>query len=225
VVTRSAARASASLFPLIALGAAAIVAYTDHMAKKPEPKKPRTRKAAEPAASNVLEFPSPLKKELNDNHRYTYRTEENKAIILDLVLSGMSLLAISRLDGFPSDFVLRAWMRDDPEFYTEYARAWQARADRLVDEIIEIADDGSNDWVDKVDRDGEVIGRRIDHEAVARSKLKIDTRIWVAGRMKPKKFGKVDPDPEPVRTQITDIDPALPDDESGRIWQDAIRGE
>lgn len=203
--------------------------YTDNMAKKPASKKGSTRKApakaVEPASNEIL-FPSPLKKELNENNRYTYRTEENKKIILDLVLSGMSLLAISRLEGFPSDFVIRAWMRDDDSFYTEYTRAWSARADRIIDEVMEIADESSEDWVDKTNREGEVIGRRIDPEAVARSKLRIDTRIWIAGRMKPKKFGRQEvPQPDPVRTRIADIPDDASDTEAGSLYRDAIRGD
>ena len=203
--------------------------YTDNMAKKPASKKSSTRKAPAKAVepdSNVVTFPSPLKKELNENNRYTYRTEENKNIILDLVSSGMSLLAISRLEGFPSDFVIRAWMREDDSFYTDYARAWSARADKLIDEVMEIADDSSGDWTDRVNREGEVIGRRIDPEAVARSKLRIDTRIWIAGRMKPKKFGKLDtPPPDPVRTRIIDIPEDASDPDAGSMYRDAIRGD
>src|SRR3954451_6383604 len=61
--------------------------------------------------------------------------------------------------------------------------AREAQADRFANEIIEIADDTSGDWVE---RDGVVVA---DHEHIQRSKLRVDTRKWLMARMVPKKYG------------------------------------
>ena len=61
-------------------------------------------------------------------------------------------------------------------------------ADHFADEIIEIADDARNDWMDKYNNDGEVI-RVVDHEVVQRSRLRMDARRWLAGKLRPKKYG------------------------------------
>jgi hypothetical protein len=201
-----------------------------NMAKKPASKKGSTRKAPAKAvepASNVVTFPSPLKTCVYaSTGRPTYRSEENMKIILELISEGWSLLAIGRLEGFPSRNTLREWLAEDPEFQAQYARAYELSADVLVEEALEIADDNSDDWVDKYNGKGEVIGRRVDPEAVARSKLRIDTRFWVAGRRKPKKYGKQEtPPPEPVRTRLFDIPEDASDADAGSLYRDAIRGE
>lgn len=202
------------------------------MKKKTASKKSSTRKApakaVEPVASNVVTFPSPLKTCPMESGpgRPTYRTPENMDIILTLISEGWSLLAISKLDGFPRYRTLMAWLDDDTEFQQKYARAWELSADVLVEEALEIADDSESDWIDRVDREGNTIGRRIDPEAVARSKLRIDTRIWIAGRRKPKKYGKQEtPAPDPVRTRIIDIPEDASDADAGSLYGDAIRGE
>src|SRR3546814_4173198 len=78
----------------------------------------------------------------------------------------------------------------------QYARARDNQADTLADEILDIADDGSNDYV------GE--DEKYNGDAVARSRLRVDARKWLAGKLAPKKYGeKIDhtlanPDGSPV---------------------------
>ena len=48
----------------------------------------------------------------------------------------------------------------------------------------EIADDVSGDWF--TDKDGK---KGLDHEHVQRSRLRVDTRKWAAGKMAPKRYG------------------------------------
>lgn len=64
-------------------------------------------------------------------------------------------------------------------------RAREARADRLAEEILAIADDGSNDTY--IDAAG---NQRTDHDAIARSKLRVDSRKWLASKMFPRKYGE-----------------------------------
>ena len=53
---------------------------------------------------------------------------------------------------------------------------------------MDIADDGSNDWMDRETARGTI--RVVDPECVARSKLRVDTRIWELSKMLPKVYGK-----------------------------------
>ena len=71
-----------------------------------------------------------------------------------------------------------------PEFSQQYAHAREAQADKLAEEILLIADDGSNDTY--TDGDGNC---RTDAEAIQRSKLRVDARKWLASKMAPKKYG------------------------------------
>lgn len=75
------------------------------------------------------------------------------------------------------------WLAADKEFSNRYARAREDQADVLADELIEIADDGSRDYA-------VVEGREVvDHDHIARSRLRVDARKWVASKLKPKKYG------------------------------------
>lgn len=81
--------------------------------------------------------------------------------------------------------VLR-WLADEekPEFRLQYAYAREAQADLLAEEILEIADDGSNDTYE--DADG---NQRTDQDVIARSRLRVDARKWLASKMAPKRYG------------------------------------
>uniref|UniRef100_A0A2A4Z0S6 Uncharacterized protein n=1 Tax=OCS116 cluster bacterium TaxID=2030921 RepID=A0A2A4Z0S6_9PROT len=69
------------------------------------------------------------------------------------------------------------------EFKEQYAHAREVQAEVLFDKVIEIADDGSNDFYK---RNGQELP---DHENIARSRLRVDARKWAAGKLKPKKYG------------------------------------
>jgi hypothetical protein len=69
-------------------------------------------------------------------------------------------------------------------FQEQYARARELQADAIFDECLDIADEACNDFV--IDDEG---GVKIDHDAINRARLRIDTRKWMAGKMRPKKYG------------------------------------
>lgn len=80
------------------------------------------------------------------------------------------------------------WLFKHPEFNDRYAKARDEQADVYADEIAEISDNGMNDWMDTNDPDNP--GYRVNGEAIARSRLRIDTRKWIASKLKPKKYGE-----------------------------------
>lgn len=67
--------------------------------------------------------------------------------------------------------------------------AHAAQADALFDDILTIADDGQNDWMEKKNADGKNIGWMENGEALRRSALRIDARKWMAGKLRPKVYG------------------------------------
>lgn len=70
----------------------------------------------------------------------------------------------------------------------EYERALQIASDGFAHEVVSIADDGSNDTY--VDENGK---QKVDTDVVARSKLRIDTRLKIAARWYRSRYGeKVD---------------------------------
>lgn len=85
------------------------------------------------------------------------------------------------------------WLKEDKEKGKQYARATDARADKIFEEMLDIADDGTNDWMERLDKDGQPVGWILNGEHIQRSKLRIDTRKWHLSKLNPKKFGdKID---------------------------------
>lgn len=80
------------------------------------------------------------------------------------------------------------WLSEQPAFRDQYARAREAQADYWAEEIVDIADDGTNDYVEKERSDGSTY-EAVDQEHINRSRLRVDTRKWLMARMAPKKYG------------------------------------
>jgi hypothetical protein len=85
----------------------------------------------------------------------------------------------------PAISTVFVWMHKYPIFMEHYAHARESQADTYADEIIDIADDGSGDWI--TDAEG---NRRVDQDCIARSRLRVDSRKWIASKLKAKKYGE-----------------------------------
>lgn len=84
-------------------------------------------------------------------------------------------------------FTILKWLNENAEFSTQYARAKEAQADVLAEEILEIADDTSKDQMTiKKNGKNEVVENS---EWINRSRLRVDARKWIASKLKPKKYG------------------------------------
>lgn len=116
-------------------------------------------------------------------------SEELGLRICERLVEGESLRAICREEGMPSQSMVFRWLEADEAFRERYARARELQADTFADELTEIADDGTNDWMEQKDKEGQAIGWRENGEAISRSRLRVDTRKWIASKLKPKKYG------------------------------------
>lgn len=65
-----------------------------------------------------------------------------------------------------------AWMREQPEFLKQYARAKEDSAEALADDIMDISDG--------------VLSGRYDPQA---ARVALDGKKWTASKLKPKKYG------------------------------------
>lgn len=89
------------------------------------------------------------------------------------------------------------WVNKDDEKSNLYAHAREERADLLFEEILEIADSAVKDTYE--DDNGQT---RTDHEAIQRSKLRVDARKWMLSKMNPKKYSdKIQVDNEGFKEQ------------------------
>ncbi len=91
----------------------------------------------------------------------------------------------------PSLATITRWLVDPKlaEFREMYYYARRVQAEMLVDEIIEIADETENDWKPTYNRHGEQNGWKPDNEAIQRSRVRIDTRKWLATKLVPRIYG------------------------------------
>lgn len=115
-----------------------------------------------------------------------YTDEIGDKICETIATTNKSLVTISKEMAIPYN-TIREWIRTIPHFSTNYAKAKEDQADHLAEEIIAIADDSSNDTID-----GQ-FGPVENKEWVNRSRLRVDSRKWIASKLKPKTYGdKID---------------------------------
>lgn len=110
--------------------------------------------------------------------------DEIASKILSMIAEGMSLNKICKLDEMPSHDTVYRWLLEKKEFSDKYARAREAQAELFAHEIIEIADDTSGDTI--TDENG---NEKPNNEWIQRSKLRVDSRKWIASKLLPKKYG------------------------------------
>lgn len=121
--------------------------------------------------------------------------EETAISICERIAAGESLIRICDDEGLPHASTIYRWLAVHEDFRDKYAHARETLADTFFDQIIDIADDGTNDWMEKHGQEGENTGWRENGEAMRRSQLRIDARKWMAAKLKPKKYGdKLDVD-------------------------------
>jgi hypothetical protein len=116
-------------------------------------------------------------------------TQEIADLICERLADGESLRAICGDENFPDKATVFRWLAAHEQFRNQYARARETQADTLFDEMLDIADDGSNDWMRRNGKEDEP-GWVANGEALARSKLRVDARKWMAGKLQPKKYGE-----------------------------------
>ena len=122
-------------------------------------------------------------------------THELFDAICDRIADGASLRAICEGPEFPSRGTVLRWIGGSTELQNQYALACEERAESHADDIVGIADEECTmvraEKHGTQDDDGE--GRSVvvfDATAVARNRLRVDARKWVASKLKPKKYGE-----------------------------------
>ena len=115
-------------------------------------------------------------------------TQDMADKICALIAEGQSLREICRNDEMPGKSTVFQWLQKNVAFADQYAQAREVQAEHWAGEILEIADDGTNDWIERQNRDGTTY-TEIDHEHVTRSRLRVDSRKWLMSKLLPKKYG------------------------------------
>jgi hypothetical protein len=139
--------------------------------------------------------------------RPTDYTEELADSICERLAAGESMRSVSRDKGMPASCTMFRWLRIHPVFREQYEKAKVESADALVEEIMDIADDGTNDWMENLDHNGEKVGTgwKLNGEHIQRSRLRVDARKWAASKLKPKKYGEKIQQEVTIKTKIEDM--------------------
>jgi len=87
----------------------------------------------------------------------------------ELIASGQTLTQVANAFGLSSPSNVTDLARKDAHFAAKYARALDDRTETLVEQMLPIADDPLLDPNDK--------------------RVRLDTRKWIASKLKPKKYG------------------------------------
>jgi len=119
--------------------------------------------------------------------RPTDYTEELGSEICAELSQGISLRTVCKAEDFPCAATVFNWLRVHEEFLEQYTRAKEESADAMAEDILDISDNASNDWMDTNDDSNP--GYRLNGENIQRSRLRVESRKWLMSKQKPKKYG------------------------------------
>jgi hypothetical protein len=117
----------------------------------------------------------------------TYYQQENITAILDAIAAGDSLTKACQQLGIPWKTVWN-WRTRHPDFRAAYERAVQERAHAQAEQVLDIADDDTNDVIERVSPKGkeQVV---MNTAAIQRARLKIQARQWSMAKALPDRYG------------------------------------
>jgi hypothetical protein len=111
-------------------------------------------------------------------------TPELKDEVCRRIADGATVREFAAQGGMPGKSTIFAELRRDPEFADAYAKARELQLESWEDELVAIADDVSRDVMKRPDG-----GEAFDHEHIARSKLRVNTRQWIMSKRLPRRYG------------------------------------
>ena len=141
---------------------------------------------AQTAAKDKPKSPkTPPKKTPKKNGRPSKYTNKLADKICKMIAQGQSVRSICAKKDMISMQTFFRWLRENDKFREQYARACEERSYMHAEDIIEIADNATNDYMEKLEGDGYIFNS----ENVQRSRLRIDTRKWLMSKLNPKVYG------------------------------------
>lgn len=129
----------------------------------------------------MSESPAP---ELPKIGRPSLYCEELAETICDRIADGESLRSICAADEMPAKGTVMRWLKKEATFQDHYAQARARQTEGMADDILEIADDTSQD-TEYGDN-----GPKANAEWISRSRLRVDARLKLMALLNPKKYGK-----------------------------------
>lgn len=114
-----------------------------------------------------------------------YTPAVGKAVCKMLAM-GMSVRKIAQRPRMPKATTIVGWSLDvDHPFFEQFARASAVKFTLMAEELVDIADEGANDWMVREEKSGR-ISVLVNREALERSRLRLDTRWKILAQALPK---------------------------------------
>lgn len=110
--------------------------------------------------------------------------------ICERISVGETLSEICRGEHMPTRRTVNRWEENDPDVLSRIARAREEGEDYIAEQCLAIADDTRNDYMEKLNSDGDPVGYQLNSEHVQRSKLRIETRLKLLAKWNPRKYGE-----------------------------------
>lgn len=155
----------------------------------PAPKgkgQPKAKKSK--AVTVAASLPTPIVSEPIGRGRPTSYTEEFAAEICKRLALGETLKGICRSEYLPSSSTVLGWVLDDREGFSDrYKAARELCLEAWADDVIEIGDDATNDWMVRHGEDS--AGWQANGDHISRARLRIESRKWMLSRLRPDKYG------------------------------------
>lgn len=120
--------------------------------------------------------------------RPTSFTQDLADKICEQLALGKSLRTVCKSDDMPCLATIYKWLREKADFSEQYAKAKEDGTDAIAEEMFDIADDGTNDFM--TIRKGDHSYNVENKEVTNRSRLRVDVRKWYLSKIKPKKYGE-----------------------------------
>lgn len=112
--------------------------------------------------------------------------------ICNRMANGESLSQICKDPAMPAWVTIFHWINDPRPKYDQFREMFERAQISLiyyyVYEMVDIADNSTNDYMDRELSDGRIV-RELDPENVNRSRMRVDIRKWLASKLIPHKFG------------------------------------
>ena len=113
--------------------------------------------------------------------------------ICNWLSAGKTLTSYCKIEGNPSYPTIMKWLWVGNKWYREgffnnYTIAREQQAQCMADQIIDISDDSTNDYMELEDKNGKKY-IKVDTEYIQRSKLRVEVRQWIAKNLLPKVYG------------------------------------
>ena len=108
--------------------------------------------------------------------------------VCERLANGESLRSICSDDHLPPESTVRRWaVHDEGGFAAHYAQAREIGYARLAEDILDISDNGTNDWIERNDPNN--AGYEANGEHIQRSRLRVESRKWLLSKCLPKIYG------------------------------------